>query len=74
MIFLQGLAIFLLAYAAILLFSGFAKIKLMIKLAKMKLGKDASDKKALRLITISGIGLLVAGIIVSLFAFGVIVL
>lgn len=67
---LKGLAIFLFAYAAVLFFSGFAKVRWMIKMAKSKLGENASDKKVINFMYISGLGLLVAGIVVSFFAFG----
>jgi len=69
MVVLKVLAIFCLVYAAVLLFSGFAKIRFMIKLAKIKLGPDAPDKKALNLMYISGAALLVAGIVFAIIAF-----
>ena len=68
--FLKGLAIFLLVYAVLLFFSGFAKVNFMIKLAKAKLGEGSSDQKAVIFMYISAAGLLIAGIIVSFFAFG----
>ena len=47
---LKLLAAFLLLYAVILFFSGFAKVPWMIKMAKTKLGKDATDQKAIKLV------------------------
>ena len=62
----------LFAIAVLLFFSGFAKVRFMITLAKSKLKEGATDKKAVNFMYISGLGLLVAGIVVSLFAFGIV--
>ena len=66
---LRIVAIFLLVYGVFLLFSGFAKVKFMVNLAKGKLGKNATDKGARTFMYISGLVLLVAGIVTSVFAF-----
>jgi len=57
---LKFLAIFCLVYGLIELFSGFAKVTLMMNMVKMSFGKDMSDKKAVKIMYISGAGLLVA--------------
>ena len=69
MLILKMLFWFLLIYALFLLFAGVTKIKGMIKLAKMKLGRDADDRKAIRFMYISGAALAVAALVVGLFAF-----
>jgi len=60
---LTGLAIFCLVYAVVMFFSAFAKIPVMIKLVKMKFGKDSSDKKAIKILYITGVCMLIASII-----------
>lgn len=71
MLILKILFYVLAVYALFLFFAGFTKMKGMIKLARNKLGKDATDKKAINFMYISGAGLAVAAIVVGLFAFGV---
>ena len=56
-------ALICLVYSIILLFSGFVKSKLMIKMTKLKFGKNISDEKAIRIIYLFGILLLIASII-----------
>jgi mannose/fructose/N-acetylgalactosamine-specific phosphotransferase system component IID len=62
---------FLVIYAVVLFFSGFAKVQFMIKLVKMKFGADIGDKKAIKIMHISAAGLLAAAVVVGLFVFGV---
>lgn len=57
---LNFLAIFCLVYGLIELFSGFAKVPLMMKIVKMSFGKDMSDDKAVKIMYISGVALLIA--------------
>ena len=62
--FWNVIAIICFVYAAFLFFSGFAKLSFMISLAKAKLGQDASDKRAINFMYISGLGLLIAGLLI----------
>ena len=71
MLLLKILFYVLAVYALFLFFAGLTKMKGMIKLAKMKLSKDATDKKAINFMYISGLGLAIAAVVVGLFAFGV---
>lgn len=64
--FWNVIAIICFVYAAFLFFAGFAKLSFMISLAKAKLGQDASDKKAINFMYISGVGLLVLGTVVTI--------
>lgn len=56
-------ALICLLYGIILLFSGFVKSKLMIKMTKIKFGKNISDEKAIRILYLFGILLLIASIV-----------
>ena len=71
MLVLKILFWFLAVYSIFLLFAAFTKMKGMIKLAKMKIGKDASDKAAIRFMYISGAALGAGAVVAGLFAFGV---
>lgn len=68
--FLKLLAAFLLVYAVILFFSAFAKVPWMMKMARSKLGEGANDRRVVRFMNVSGLGLFVAGLVVSYLAFG----
>lgn len=56
-------ALICLVYGIVLLFSGFVKSKFMIKMAKIKFGKNLTDEKAIRILYIFGVLLLVAAVI-----------
>lgn len=56
-------AILCLLYAVMMFFSSFVKSRVMIKLVKMKFGKNISDKKAVNIMLITGVVMLIASII-----------
>ena len=56
---LRFLAIFCLVYGLIEIFSGFAKVKLMMNIIKMSFGKKVTDEKAVMIMYVSGVFLLV---------------
>ncbi len=57
------LAWFCLVYAFVLFITGFLKNSFMIKMVKVKFGEKTSDEKAIKIMYISGLGLLVASIV-----------
>ena len=50
-------------YGILLLLAGLFKVKFMVKLVKIKFGKNVSDKKAVNIMYICGLILLAAGIL-----------
>ena len=58
------LAWVLIVYGIVLLFSGFLKSALMIKLVKQKFGKKLSDRTAVKIMYFFGILLIAAGIVI----------
>lgn len=65
---LKFLAIFCLVYGLIELYSGFAKVGVMMNIVKMSFGKDMEDEKSVRIMYLSGAGLLVASVVLFILA------
>lgn len=57
------LAWFCLVYALVMFITGFLRNNFMIKMVKVKFGEKTSDEKAIKIMYISGVGLLIASIV-----------
>lgn len=65
---LKFLAIFCLVYGLIELFSGFAKVTVMMNIIKMSFGKSITDEKAVRIMYASGVFLLILSAVLFILA------